>query len=117
MAEALHHIALSLLDFKHRPDGSAALGHHGIDAPGAAEQAAHGPVEHAVVEEQRAVAGAVLAGDAAHLHGRGIGVVESADQIVDPRAAGIHEQQHRVAAAWLGPHPLLPLVAGAVEVR
>ena len=63
------------------------------------------------------MAGAVLPGDAAHLGGGWIGVVEAADQIVDRRAAGIHEQQHRVGAFGVGSQPVHPLLAGTVEVR
>ena len=75
-----------------------------------------GRVAKLYAEQQRAMGGAVLAGDAADLHGVGVGVVEPADQVVDRWAAGVHQQQHRVTVLGIGPHPVDPLLAGAIEI-
>ena len=105
-ADLNHHIALRLLHFEDRADRPAPLGHQGIEAPGAADQTAHGARAHAgprftAAVEQGAVGGAVLASDAPHLEGVRHGVIQAADQVVDRPAGGIHQQQHRggVAAA------------------
>ena len=117
IAEPFHHIALGLLHLKHRADGPAALGHHWFDAPGAADQAAHGSIHHLVVEQQRAMAGVVLAGDATHLGRLGIGVIKATDQVVDRRAARVDEQQHRLRPLGLSAHPVDPVLAGAIQIR
>ena len=95
-----HHIALGLLHFEHRADGTAPLGHQGIQAPAAANQAAHRPGfdatgchatlrVRAMAKQQGAMGGTVLAGDAPQLGGLGTGVIQATDQVVDGRAAGI----------------------------
>ncbi len=114
--EALNHVALRLVDFKNRPNGLAALGHHRVDPPGPFDQAPDGPIQHAVVQQQGAVVGAVLSSDASDLVGVGVGVVEPADQVIDGVAGGIDEQQHRVSIGWIDACPVRPVLAGSIEI-
>ena len=113
-----HHVALGLLHFKHRTDRPAALGHHRIEAPGPIDQTAHGAAPDPLIEQQRAVGGAVGAGDPAQFHRCGAGVIQACDQVVDAAEAGIDQQQHRVIAPpWRGSHQGSPGIGRTIQIR
>lgn len=116
LAHLQHHIALGLLHLQHRSDRPAALGHHRLKTPGAADQAAHRAGSHPIAAEQGAMGSAVLAGNPTHLGHSGEGVIEAADQIVHRAAARIHQQQHPVDALQAVAHRRAPRFGGTVEV-
>ena len=72
-----------------------------------------------MAKQQGAVGGTVLAGDAPQLGGLGTGVIQATDQVVDGRAAGIDQQQHRGHGCELVPWGLekvLPGFCGPIEI-
>ena len=60
--------------------------------------------------------GVVRDGDAAHFGDARVGVIQSADQIIDGIAAGIEQQQHRTAVGRVHPDPLLPVQGGSIKI-
>ena len=118
LAELQHHVALGLLHFKHRTDRPAALGHHRIEAPGPIDQTAHGAAPDPLIKQQRAVGGAVGAGDSAQFHRCRTGVIQARDQVVDAAEAWIDQQQHRVIARLRrGTHQGSPGIGRTIQIR
>ena len=116
LAHLQHHVALNLLHIKNRPDRPAALGHHRIELPGPTNEAADSTANHLISKQQGAMAGTVWAGDAANFRRPWTGVIQATDQIVDPGAAGIHQQQHRGAGSCWRIEQVAPGISRAVEV-
>ncbi|CAI8359687.1 MAG: Uncharacterised protein [Synechococcus sp. MIT S9220] len=85
---------MRLFDGEDRSNRSTSLGDHWIQAPGAADAQAYRSIDDLISIEQRTMIGVVRYGDASDFGDAGVGVIQSAHEIVDGMTAGIEQQQH-----------------------
>jgi hypothetical protein len=70
----------------------------------------------AIAAEQGAMGGVVGDGDSTDLVHRGVGVIQTADQIIDSATRGIDQKQQRSTGSRLQAHPLVPVLRSTVKV-
>ena len=117
IAEFEQNVALGLFDRKHRTNRSAALGNDRIKNPVATDAHPSGTIDDLTIEEQGSMTGVMGCCNSPDDRRVGIGVIQSADEVINRSATGIDEQQQRSAVGWVHADPVLPVLNRSIKVR